>query len=97
MSSNYHLPNELWIEIFELATARKEYSRFQRSSPDAGPSCIHTRSTLVQVCKLWRQLTTEILYREVSFAKGHSGLKDALEQEGFGKLVRAIIYSARER
>lgn len=93
----YSLPNELWVEIFEDATIRaapctpKErvgYEPFELSPSDV--TCLQTKRTLVQVCKLWRQLTTELLYREVSFAKGQSGLKSALAEEGYGKLVSLV-------
>lgn len=102
-SYDFFLPNELWLEIFQLATSTRSkgdaeadttvYIPFQASPRDSNVN-LKVKRTLVQVCRLWRRLTTELLYRDVRVGRGQNALKCALgnsEHEAYGPMVCCYI------
>jgi len=102
------LPAELWIQIFRFATLSHrlepsrdyEYSPFswcQENENGQWATTLPVKLSLVQVCRNWRELATELLYEEIGFLWNYSSVKGALEgkgsseSEGCGRFVRRLM------
>ncbi len=97
-----HLPNELWLEIFSWVTYMPDNAYASNYSPfcdcparddSAVGLSLKIKRALVLVCRLWRDLTTELLYKDLKITQGscQNALKDALvssdEHHQYGRLV----------
>ncbi|EGO00232.1 hypothetical protein SERLA73DRAFT_107259 [Serpula lacrymans var. lacrymans S7.3] len=73
------LPPELWLEIFHHATFRPHSRDITPSDPfqpqplphnamslNTVAASMQTKSTIVQVCRLWRAIATELLYEHIT-------------------------------
>lgn len=99
MSTVSYVPPELWLEIFQWATSYPEayatsYSPFcplETPCQDTAISC-----SLALVCRLWRALVTEFLYRDVRIGHGQSidTLKGALcAKQGYSRFGMFLLLS----
>lgn len=98
-----HLPPELWLQIFRVATRSSDhdtllattYEPFSTYDMDILDNDLSMKRTLVQVCRQWRALATGILYEDVRLRTGLKALKDTLESsaldgQDYGKRVRRV-------
>ncbi|PFH52296.1 hypothetical protein AMATHDRAFT_74346 [Amanita thiersii Skay4041] len=99
------LPNEIWLQIFQLATdshlhyAYLRYTPFQPLPGQGGKreaAILAVKSNLSLVCKRWRLLTAELLFRDIRIAHGVEGLKGALQVsasdgENCARWVRRVV------
>ncbi|KIY73532.1 hypothetical protein CYLTODRAFT_365583 [Cylindrobasidium torrendii FP15055 ss-10] len=96
------LPNEIWQEIFQWATTSHVDEYTSKYAPFSGaPSALDdnlalpVKSALVLVCRLWHNLTTEMLYKDVKIARTPSqeSLRGALANGngGYGRMVRRAV------
>ncbi|THH27171.1 hypothetical protein EUX98_g7015 [Antrodiella citrinella] len=78
------LPTELWLEIFRYATyvpRSRDLTIVDPFAPERLPNfawgvnnpvlSLRTKCTLVQVCKAWRVIATELLYEHIVVASIH--------------------------
>ena len=77
------LPNEIWLEIFQWAIlpdqcATSYYIPFQALSEASDGAALGIGRNLSLVCRQWRQITIELLYRDIRIVHGAKGLRDAL-------------------
>ncbi|KIL71584.1 hypothetical protein M378DRAFT_64786 [Amanita muscaria Koide BX008] len=80
------LPTELLLEIFQWATdcyyphpcSYSYYSPFQALEDRANPN-LKIKRSLSMVCRQWRHLTAQFLYKDVWIGHGAEGLKQALK------------------
>ncbi|KAI0066421.1 hypothetical protein BV25DRAFT_1377407 [Artomyces pyxidatus] len=93
--TDFHLPPELWIHIFHLATSSpalhaSQYEPFHPSflSQDAA-STLKVKSAIALVCRHWRAMSLEMLYEDVRIRHGDVALGRALV--GHGRWVRRAI------
>ena len=95
------LPNELWLEIFQWVTYMPSNAYASTYSPfcdspakDEEGDSLKIKRALVLVCRLWRALTTDLLYKDLQITQGscQSALCRALtssrNEQGYGRLVR---------
>ncbi|KAF5392497.1 hypothetical protein D9757_002322 [Collybiopsis confluens] len=91
MSTAYRLPPELWLQVFDWATNypaaySTTYSPF--SSTELQPACPDTAVSLALVCKAWRALVREFLYRDVRIGSSQSVLQEVLREDKASRFVR---------
>ncbi|KIK70575.1 hypothetical protein GYMLUDRAFT_32614, partial [Collybiopsis luxurians FD-317 M1] len=88
------LPSELIWEILRWATHFPEayntsYTPF--CSPESQATCRDTALSCSLVCREWRALVTEFLYRDVCIGYGQTALKGALCNKQASRFVRRAI------
>jgi len=83
-STPSQLPNEIWLEILKLATLDNRctvshYIPFQlRASNENDGAVLGIKRNLSLVCRQWRQMIIELLYRNIRIAHGAKGLREVL-------------------
>ncbi|KAJ4485699.1 hypothetical protein J3R30DRAFT_3697078 [Lentinula aciculospora] len=100
MTAASSLPSELWLEIFEWATFYPDayatsYKPFCTTAfSESQPTCRDTviSCSLALVCRLWRALVAQFLYRDVRIGHSQNTLKGALcDEQGYGRFVRRAV------
>jgi hypothetical protein len=85
------LPVELWLDIFRWATMSSttwslratNYSPFEAGNLESvDKKAVAVKCTLVCVCKLWRELTRDLLFEDVTISRGAHVLQQALQTQG---------------
>ncbi|KAJ7597384.1 hypothetical protein C8J56DRAFT_1021616 [Mycena floridula] len=99
--NSFTLPNELWIEVFSWATASKNlacpyschYTPFQgiQFTDRGSDTALPVKKALVRVCRLWRALTAEFLFRDLRVNAGQEALKTALHSHDLARHVRRVV------
>ncbi|EKM55156.1 uncharacterized protein PHACADRAFT_255580, partial [Phanerochaete carnosa HHB-10118-sp] len=98
------LPVELWLCIFRWATLSRstlsncvtDYIPFQAGDPDGvDREAVAVKRTLVRVCKLWTELTRDLLYEDIT-VRDAPAVQRALHtggagEERFRKVRRACL------
>ncbi|KAJ7162364.1 hypothetical protein C8R46DRAFT_1353317 [Mycena filopes] len=96
------LPPELWMYIHRLATSNLSPLATVYSARDASPeeseaqlsSFLKAVSSLGRVCRLWKDLTQELLYENIRITEWPS-LSAALDRPELARRVRSIRLSTR--
>lgn len=100
----YQLPLEIWLEIFHWVTISSTASPYAiayepfhtLNMVNAVDPALRVKSVLVLVCRQWRAIATELLYKDIVIGHGARALKRALEgpseDEGYRRWVRRIIF-----
>ncbi|KAF8625196.1 hypothetical protein AX15_005501 [Amanita polypyramis BW_CC] len=82
------LPIEIWLEIFQWATGSLDFCTLSHYAPfqtlsaagdkrDGG--ILKIKRNLSLVCRQWKELTAELLYKDIRIVRGVEDLKTALQ------------------
>jgi hypothetical protein len=102
MPDHHLLPPEIWLEVFRWATTPERSRNVPTPTyiPFQLPSSLHTsdrtavavRWALPLVCRQWKHLSVEFLYKDLTLLRGTHALKNVFDRgENPGRWVRYVI------